>query len=732
MALLAPLRYLGSARVPLIRLLSPALVAFAAGTTLSCLDDPSLGPAQGPTAQLGLLASVTGLRADGDYTVEVRITVAGSEEPVDLPIEPDAFPLGSEDATVQPITIDLTACPDGCHLSTILTLTDDVGELAADTLDLGVVRQGDRITPVDTIRMEPLFELAIAGGGDGTGSGSVDVSADRGVPAWRCEIVDGQPAQTGCSARYPLHTEITLRATPTRGALLESWTGDCAATIPGDPCELIMEGRRAAGARFGTPAPGDFELVLVGQPETVVSGAPISPPLTVEIRDDQRQLVTDFSDRVTLSLRGGPAGATLGGTLAVAPEQGVATFSDLTIDRAATGYVLVASTSTLPAVETAPFTVVPGAVSSGSSSIEVLPSALRTCCDTAEVVVTARDAAGNVIPGAGVTLTATGSLVFVGSPVLPTDANGIAVGGVAARAIGIKTISATIAGIGIANQAVVEVTAGLVFSRLVLRLGEIFNTYPDGSEPAGLTNTARPETDPTWAPDGSRIAYVVTPCPQGCPTEIYSMSADGTDTLNLTAGIEGDASSPAWSNDGSRIAFTVDTCLGDSCFEVFVMNRDGSNPVNLTGESGGSFPAWSPGGGRIAFTRTTCNLACRDDIWVMQLGPGETTLLTGGLSGPSTAPAFSADGAAIAFISRPCDTCQADVFTMNAEDGSNAIPRTSGLSGEALSPAWSPDGRQLVFATACGSEFCDDELYVMDADGSGLEPLGPGSDPNWR
>jgi Tol biopolymer transport system component len=229
------------------------------------------------------------------------------------------------------------------------------------------------------------------------------------------------------------------------------------------------------------------------------------------------------------------------------------------------------------------------------------------------------------------------------------------------------------------------------------------------------------------------VAYVVTPCPQVCETEIFSMSADGTDTLNLTANVSGDASSPAWSNDASsRIAFTVDTCSGDGCLEIFVMNADGSNPQNLTGESGGSLPTWSPGGGRIAFVRTVCDTVCRDDIWVMQVGSGATTLLTGGLNGSATAPDFGPDGDTIAFSYRPCDTCLADIYTMSAEDGSGATPLTSGLPADARSPAWSPDGNQLVFTTACGTQPCDDELFVIDATGSGLAQRGPGSNPDWR
>jgi hypothetical protein len=51
----------------------------------------------------------------------------------------------------------------------------------------------------------------------------------------------------------------------------------------------------------------------------------------------------DNSDTITLSLGSNPSGGTLGGTLTVTVVNGVATFSDLSIDLAGAGYTLHAS-----------------------------------------------------------------------------------------------------------------------------------------------------------------------------------------------------------------------------------------------------------------------------------------------------------------------------------------------------------------------------------------------------
>ena len=55
----------------------------------------------------------------------------------------------------------------------------------------------------------------------------------------------------------------------------------------------------------------------------------------------------DNNDVVTAALASNPTGATLGGTLSATVSQGVATFSGLTLTKAAAGYTLGVSSSGL-------------------------------------------------------------------------------------------------------------------------------------------------------------------------------------------------------------------------------------------------------------------------------------------------------------------------------------------------------------------------------------------------
>jgi Tol biopolymer transport system component len=60
--------------------------------------------------------------------------------------------------------------------------------------------------------------------------------------------------------------------------------------------------------------------------------------------------------------------------------------------------------------------------------------------------------------------------------------------------------------------------------------------------------------NPTWAPDGQRLAFVTT---RNGRSEIFTMNADGTDQKVLVSMPAGWVIDPRWSPDGARIAFVL-------------------------------------------------------------------------------------------------------------------------------------------------------------------------------
>jgi TolB protein len=86
---------------------------------------------------------------------------------------------------------------------------------------------------------------------------------------------------------------------------------------------------------------------------------------------------------------------------------------------------------------------------------------------------------------------------------------------------------------------------------------------------------------PVWSPGGSMIAFSSTNDTDG-DTDLYVMNADGTGRRNLTAGPPRYDTQPTWSPDGARIAyFGMVQPQGRPQFAVYVVNV-GGGPVTVT------------------------------------------------------------------------------------------------------------------------------------------------------
>ena len=137
---------------------------------------------------------------------------------------------------------------------------------------------------------------------------------------------------------------------------------------------------------------------------------------------------------------------------------------------------------------------------------------------------------------------------------------------------------------------------------------QIWTMNRDGSDARRLTG-GEDSLNPTWSPNGTRIAYDQN-TPDG-GSEIFVMNADGSGQTRLTYSPELDAM-PTWSPDGNRLAFISARSGG---YRVWVMNADGSNQTQLNNIPYSLYPAWSPNGAMIAFS--VANSSSFLDVWVM-------------------------------------------------------------------------------------------------------------------
>lgn len=100
-------------------------------------------------------------------------------------------------------------------------------------------------------------------------------------------------------------------------------------------------------------------LTFFVEPTTAHAGAFITPAVQVAVEDSTGAVDSTYQGGVTLALSTNPGNATLSGTTTVVFVSGVASFSDLTVNVAATGYVMSAASSGLTTITSTTFDIIP-------------------------------------------------------------------------------------------------------------------------------------------------------------------------------------------------------------------------------------------------------------------------------------------------------------------------------------------------------------------------------------
>jgi hypothetical protein len=199
---------------------------------------------------------------------------------------------------------------------------------------------------------------------------------------------------------------------------------------------------------------GSAEGLFVQQAPTTIS-AGSNADIVIAFEQDG-QVDNNFDSDVTLSIASGPTGGTIGGTLTVLADSGVATFNSLTFDTAGV-YVLTATSGQ--------YTVnLPLAVTSGAPAgvtLSSLPDSIAAGATIPEVTATVVDAFGNPASGSVTISVASGpSGGKITGTTKITAKNGVAVfKNLSLRTVGVYTLQAAVGSVSV-HSSDIAVEAG--------------------------------------------------------------------------------------------------------------------------------------------------------------------------------------------------------------------------------------------------------------------------------
>ncbi len=268
-----------------------------------------------------IVIEMTASLLNGDFLVD-RLLPGGTLD--------SAFGTGGEVVIVPPgndgnFTCGITVGPDGN-----ITGLDSLP--SSPTTEIGVFRLlGDApITGQLVVTQQPPASLA------------------AGTPFGLTVQVDDSSGNIETSYNGPV--TVALASNPggaTLGGMLTTTASNGVATFSGLTLTTAASGYTldVTGPTLGdalttamTVSPSTASQVVITQepPSSVTAGTGFG--LQASVEDAYGNVVTGAGNTVTLALASNPGGATLGGTLTATASQGVATFSGLTLTKAASGY----------------------------------------------------------------------------------------------------------------------------------------------------------------------------------------------------------------------------------------------------------------------------------------------------------------------------------------------------------------------------------------------------------
>ncbi|MEM6377088.1 MAG: DPP IV N-terminal domain-containing protein, partial [Bacteroidota bacterium] len=303
------------------------------------------------------------------------------------------------------------------------------------------------------------------------------------------------------------------------------------------------------------------------------------------------------------------------------------------------------------------------------------------------------------------------------------------------------------------------------------RVGNLWTIKTDGTGHRKLTNRDASESNPTWSPDGSRIAFTSS-TDQGSEIFVYWLESG---SLARISQLEGGASGLSWSPDGTKLAFSMfikesfeylvkppkkpqgaqwakhpfmETRLKHEAdgsgympagySHYFLISAEGgaarqltSGPFNHRGA-----PVWSKDGAHLYFSGNRNENWAYDfrnsEIYQLSVADGDIKALTD-RNGPDRGITLSPDGKTIAYVGYDdkVQTYQVSHLYLMDSNGGNKRMITTNLDRSISDLSWAADGQGLYFVydnhgnTKIGYTTLGGKTTVIANDAGGINPARP-------
>ncbi|OLD00996.1 MAG: hypothetical protein AUI99_07895 [Gemmatimonadetes bacterium 13_1_40CM_3_69_22] len=257
------------------------------------------------------------------------------------------------------------------------------------------------------------------------------------------------------------------------------------------------------------------------------------------------------------------------------------------------------------------------------------------------------------------------------------------------------------------------------------RHSEIWMVPTDGSTPAfRYTSPASEAASPTWSPDGSLLAF--TSKREGFDDDVWFLRT--TPPGGEAFQISGVHAAPLFSDDGKWLLYGWRGPEPDSLKKDAWRTRlspsaitRGPDPKRFDGRVYTSLPFVEDERGLVPPRETRRP----SHLYRVPVGGGEPKQLTSGALS-QRAPDWSPDGRAIVFVQDSTDTSEVrdqvrpQLYVLTVADG--AVRRLATPYLENFEPAWSPDGGTIAFICSKGRGQ-ENDVCVMPAAGGTVRNL---------